>query len=199
MVYAINNRVLYRGFHPCLDGKKKITKPDGKAVKGRWISGCLVTIPMPTPPGAAPQMPILCLSRAEKKMDSISNNTVCACTVYLFSGTWIQQDWDYLTKAQQQEWLKLGRTSADWKGIPVFEGDIFYQKVGRCYFVVTYDLLHGFKLECVNSGITDMTWYFGLMVPKGNLWAPPKDFPVDKLASFHTARNAEARVEALCF
>ena len=49
MVYAINNRVLYRGFHPCLDGKKKITKPDGKAVKGHWISGCLVTIPMPTP------------------------------------------------------------------------------------------------------------------------------------------------------
>ena len=126
MVYTINNRYLFRGFHPCLEGTNKITKPDGKDVKGRWISGALTTIPMPTPPGAAPQMPVLCLARAEEKMDSISSHAVCACTISLFSGTWILKDWDSLTKTVQQDWLKKGRKSSDWKGIPVFEGDIFY-------------------------------------------------------------------------
>lgn len=61
MVYNINNRMIYRGFHGDSAGKDKITKPDGKVVKGKWIYGCMAIIPMPVPDGAKPQMPILCL------------------------------------------------------------------------------------------------------------------------------------------
>jgi len=199
MVYRINNRIIYRGFHPCLDGREKITKPDGRAVKGRWLYGELVTVPMPTKPGASPQMPVLCLQKPEGKLDSISNSTVCACSLSLFSGTWIQQDWNSLPKTQQQNWLKMGRSCNDWKGVPVFEGDILYHKVGRCYFVVTYDLLRGFKLADAATGASDMTWYFGLMVRKGCLWNPPKDFPTDRILEFHKARGAEDRVDAITF
>lgn len=34
MVYGINNRIIHRGFNPCLNGREKITKPDGKVVMG---------------------------------------------------------------------------------------------------------------------------------------------------------------------
>lgn len=197
MVYAINNRYLFRGFHPCLEGTNKITKPDGKVVKGRWISGALTTIPMPTPPGAAPQMPILCLAKAEEKMDSISSHTVCACTISLFSGTWILKDWDSLTKTVQQDWLKKGRKSSDWKGIPVFEGDIFYDRTAKDFYVVTNTLLNGFRLESPSGNARE--WCFDGLTRKGCLWNPPKEFPADALAAFHKARNTEARVEEIRF
>ena len=197
MVYAINNRYLFRGFHPCLEGTNKITKPDGKVVKGRWISGALTTIPMPTPPGAAPQMPVVCLSRAEEKMDSISANVVCACTVSLFSGTWILEDWDSLTKTVQQEWLRKGHKSPEWKGVPVFEGDIFYDRSAKDFFVVTNTLLNGFRLESLSG--TAREWCFDGLTRKGCLWAPPKEFPADALVAFHKVRNNEARVEEIRF
>ena len=66
MVYNINNRMIYRGFHGDSAGKDKITKPDGKVVKGKWIYGCMAIIPMPVPDGAKPQMPILCLHSPER-------------------------------------------------------------------------------------------------------------------------------------
>lgn len=197
MVYAINNRYLFRGFHSCLEGTTKIIKPDGKVVKGRWISGALTTIPMPTPPRAAPQMPVLCLARAEEKMDSISSHTVCACTISLFSGTWILKDWDSLTKAVQQDWLKKGYKSSNWKGIPVFEGDIFYDRSTKDFFVVTNTLLNGFRLESSSGNARE--WCFDGLTRKGCLWNPPKEFPVAALAAFHKARDAEARVEEIRF
>ena len=197
MVYAINNRYLFRGFHPCLEGTNKIIKSDGKVVKGRWISGALTTIPMPTPPGAAPQMPVLCLARAEEKMDSISSHAVCACTISLFSGTWILKDWDSLTKTMQQNWLKKGRKSSDWKGIPVFEGDIFYDRTIKDFFVVTNTLLHGFRLGTPSGNVRE--WCFDGLTRKGCLWNPPKEFPADALNEFHKARNTEARMEEIRF
>jgi len=199
LVYSIVNRILYRGFHQSLTGKKTITKPDGKVIKGDWLFGCLSVVPMQTPPGAAPQLPILCLSEPDRRNGRVGEYSICPCTLSLFSGTWMDTDWDYVSKPVQREWLSQKKTSADWRGIPVFEGDILWHKVGKTFFVVTYDLLHGFKLEEVETGDTSMTWYFGLMQKKGTLWTPPKGFPVDKLAKFHKARNAEARVAPIKF
>lgn len=199
MVYGINNRMIYRGFHPCLNGKEKIVKPDGKVVAGKWITGCLSTVPMPTPPGAAPQMPVLCLDQCGQKLKSITERSVCACTVSLFSGTWIDTDWEHAPKAEQQRWLKRGKTSGQWKGIPVFEGDIFYHKTSHVFYVAVFDLLKGFHLTRVDTGEADMIWYFDLLTRKGTLWAPPKNFPSDALARFHKNRGAEARVEEITF
>lgn len=169
MVYSIVNRILYRGFHQSLTGKKTITKPDGKVIKGDWLFGCLSVVPMQTPPGAAPQLPILCLSEPDRRNGRVGEYSICPCTLSLFSGTWMDTDWDYVSKPVQREWLSQKKTSADWRGIPVFEGDILWHKVGKTFFVVTYDLLHGFKLEEVATGDTSMTWYFGLMQKKGTL------------------------------
>jgi len=199
MVYAINNRIIHRGFHSSIGGRQKITKPDGKTVTGNWIAGNLTTIPMPTPPGAAPQMPVLCLDDCEKRGQTISERSVCACTISLFSGTWTETEWDNLTKPAQQAWLKRGKSSGDWKGLPVFEGDVFFHKAGKRFFVATYDILHGFRLVQADDMDSTMNWYFGLLTHKGTLWAPPKDFPMDNLAKFHKMRNTEARVEAVTF
>lgn len=200
MIYAINNRGIYRGFHQCPEGRKSITKPNGKVLKGRWLTGELVTIPMPTPSGATPQMPVLCLSKAGHRMESISRSAVCVCSISLFSGTWAETNWDGLLKAQQQQWLKTGHSSSDWKGIPVFEGDIFYNKETKRFYVATYELLSGFKLEDTAADTRDTTWFFGeTMIQRGNIWNPPKGFPMDKISTFHKKRGVELRVEEVDF
>lgn len=199
MVYGINNRIIHRGFHPCLEGKDKITKPDGKVVTGKWITGNLATVPMPTPPGAVPQMPVLCLDHCGQKLKSIGERSVCPCSVSLFSGTWISTDWAHVSKAEQHRWLKRGKTSSQWKGIPIFEGDIFFRRGSRSYYVVTYEPLKGFHLTAVDPGEIDMEWNFDLLSRKGTIWSPPKEFPAKALDGFHKARNTEARVEEITF
>lgn len=199
MVYGINNRIIHRGFHPCLNGREKITKPDGKVVMGQWIMGNLTTVPMPTLPGAAPQMPVLCLDHCGQRLKSISERSVCACSVSLFSGTWICTDWEHISKAEQLRWLKRGRTSSQWKGFPVFEGDIFYHKGSRTFYVVTFELLKGFHLTSTDTSEVDKVWNFDLLSKKETLWSPPKDFPAETLAGFHKARSTEARVEEIIF
>ena len=144
MVYNINNRMLYRGFHSDSTGKNKITKPDGKVVNGKWLYGCMAIVPMPVPDGAKPQMPILCLHSPDRWGKSVGDSSICPCTASLFSGTWMDTNWDDARKADQKDWLARGKTSANWKGIPVFEGDIFWHKLYKKYYVVVYDLLEGF-------------------------------------------------------
>lgn len=197
MVYNINNRFLFRGFHPCLEGKDKITKPDGKVVRGTWIAGALQTIPMPTPPGAAAQMPVLCLARAEKRMDGIAKNSVCACTISLFSGTRVFKDWETLPKSLQQKWLGRGKKVSEWIGWPIFEGDLFYDKQAKQFCAVTFDLLGGFRLVQEDGYVRE--WSFEGLSIKGTLWNPCKDFPAAWVAKLHKDRNTEARVEEITF
>lgn len=199
MVYNINNRMFYRGFHGNSAGKEKITKPDGKVVKGEWRYGCMAIIPMPVPDGAKPQMPILCLHSPERWGKSVGDSSICPCTASLFSGTWMDINWDDALKADQRDWLARGKTSADWKGIPIFEGDIFWHKLNKKYYVVAYDLLHGFRLEPADGGDEYLSWFFGLMRHKGTLWNPPEDFPEEGLKKFHAERSADARVETIQF
>lgn len=197
MVYNIINRMLYRGFHQSPTGKNSVTKPDGKVIKGEWRYGCLATVPMPVPDGAKPQMPILCLHSPERWEQRIGESAVCPCTLSLFSGTWMDTKWDETLAHVQREWLNRGKTSADWKGIPVFEGDIFWHKLNKKYYVAAYDLLQGFHLEPADSNGECLSWFFGLMRHKGTLWTPPKDFPARALKDFHARRNAESRVETV--
>lgn len=199
MVYNINNRMLYRGFHGNSAGKEKITKPDGKVVKGEWLYGCMAIIPMPVPDGAKLQMPILCLHSPERWGKSVGDSSICPCTASMFSGSWMDTNWDDALKADQRDWLSRGKTSADWKGIPVFEGDIFWHKLNKKYYVVTYDLLQGFCMEPADGGNEYLSWFFGLMRHKGTLWNPPKDFPERGLKKFHAKRSADARVETIRF
>ncbi len=199
LVYGIMNRMLYRGFHQSAGGKKTIVKPDGKAVKGDWLHGSLAIVPMPVPEGAAPQMPILCLHSPERWNGRVGEQSVCPGTLSLFSGTWMDTDWDALPKAVQREWLARKKTSADWQGIPVFEGDIFWHKGQKAYFTAVYDQLRGFRLENAETGETGISWFFGEMRKKGDVWVPPKDFPAARLARFHAARKADARVETVRF
>lgn len=199
MVYNIVNRLLYRGFHPEASSRKKICKPDGKTVRGEWIYGCLNIVPMPVPTGAAPQLPIACLGNPEVWDGRISTSSVLPSTLSLFSGSWTDMDWDSASKTAQKAWLARGKYSKDWMGIPIFEGDIFWHKPGKAFYVVTYDLLHGFKLDNVETGDTGLTWYFGAMKRMGTIWAPPKDLPASELARFHRARSTDARVETVRF
>ena len=112
MVYNINNRMLYRGFHSDSTGKNKITKPDGKVVNGKWLYGCMAIVPMPVPDGAKPQMPILCLHSPDRWGKSVGDSSICPCTASLFSGTWMDTNWDDARKADQKDWLARGKTSA---------------------------------------------------------------------------------------
>lgn len=199
MVYNILNRSFYRGFHSDPAGKEKINKPDGKTAKGTWLYGCLAVVPMPVPDGANPQMPILCLHNPDRWSGAIGPRAICPSTLSLFSGTWSDNDWDGLNKPSQRRWLEKGRTSADWKGDPVFEGDIFWHRLGKRYFVVCYDLLRGFYLEDAEDGNTISTWFFGTLKRAGTIWAPPKDFPEKAVRRFHNARNADGRTETIQF
>lgn len=199
MVYNIVNRMQYRGFHQNLTGKKTITKPDGKTAKGEWIYGCLSVVPMPVPDGAKPQMPILCLHGAERWEKRVGECSICPCTLSLFSGTWMDTDWESITKTAQREWLAQGKTSADWKGTPVFEGDIFRHRNWGTFFVVTYDPLKGFHLTPVENNEETPSWFFGQMRRKGTIWTPPKELSASQLQKFHAARNADARVEVIRF
>ena len=199
MVYAITNRLLHRGFHPEASSRKKIYKLDGKIIRGEWIYGYPNIIPMPVPPGAAPQLPIVCLGNPEVWDGRITKHSVLPSTLSLFSGTWIDTDWDSVSKNIQKEWLSRGNNSENWKGIPIFEGDIFWHKPGKAFYVVTYDLLHGFRLDNLETGDRNLTWYFGEMKRMGTIWNPPKELSVSELSRFHKIRNAEARVEAFQF
>lgn len=199
MVYNILNRALYRGFHPALAGKEKIVKPDGKVAKGTWLYGCLAVVPMPVPDGAKPQMPILCLHSPERWSGRVGEQSVCPSTLALFSGFWMDTDWETVSKPVQRKWLERGKTSAGWKGIPVFEGDIFWHRDWKAYFVATYDQLRGFRLEPADGDGEPLTWFFGQLKHKGNIWAPPKEFPEKAVRRFHESRNTDARLETIQF
>lgn len=196
MVYHICNRTLYRGFHTCPDGKQKITKGDGKQTKGRWLTGQLVEVPMEVPAGATPQLPLLCICTPGKRIHTISEHTVCANTISQFSGTILDKDWSMLTKAVQDAWLKRHRAE-DWIGAPVFEGDIFYHRIEKRYYIVLFDLRKGFYLENMGPGIAHDDWFFDLMVKKGNLWAPPKEVHGEVIQRYHKRRSAEKREDAI--
>lgn len=98
MVYHISNRVLYRGFHSCPGSRKKIIRQDGMTVKGEWLTGQLVEIPMETPPGARPQMPILCLGTPGRRLGSVSARSVYPDTLSQFSWTYVDTKWELLVR-----------------------------------------------------------------------------------------------------
>lgn len=102
-----------------------------------------------------------------------------------------------VTKAERQRWLNRGKMSSQWKGIPVFGGDIFCHKAGHVFYVATFDLLRGVQLVRADTGEADLVWYFELLFRQGTLWSPPKDFSGNALADFHKARGAEARGEEI--
>ncbi len=199
MVYNIVNRMQYRGFHPIQTGAKTIIKPDGKAARGEWRYGCLAVVPMPVPESGKPQMPILCLHGLERRELRISESSVCPCTLSLFSGTWMDTHWDTVMKTIQRDWLEQGKTSADWKGIPVFEGDVFRHRDSGAYYVVTWDAFQGFQLTPVEPSAEVPAWFFGRMRYVGTIWTPPKEITSARLQRFHKMRNADARVEAIRF
>lgn len=195
MVYNICNRIIYRGFHPCCDGKTTITKPDGQEVKGKWLTGQLVEVPIETPAGSAPKLPILCLVPSGQKFFP-SRRNVCPGTIAQFSGTMLNQEWDSITQAKKNAWLKE-HSSKDWKGEPVFEGDIFQHRLSKEYLVVTFDLQQGFRLENLKTCEVQQYWFFDLLAQKGSLWAPPKQVPTELILRQHKRRNAENRVAAI--
>lgn len=196
LVYHICNRVIYRGFNTYPGGKQKITKADGKQVAGRWLSGQLIEIAVETPQGVPPKMPLLCLSVPGKRMRRISEHTVCINTISQFSGTFLNQDWGLLTNAKQKAWLK-DHAAEEWIGEPVFEGDIFYHRVEKRYYIVVYDICKGFYLENMSTGSACGNWIFDLMVKRGSLWAPPKEATPETILRYHKKRGAESREEAL--
>jgi len=196
VVYRICNRVLYRGFSSCIGGKEKIRKPNGLSVKGKWITGQLVEVPLANPAEEKPVLPLLCLATPGKRVKDITDSCVCPCTISMFSGTYVKEDWDTLRKAEQTKWLKKGYTSAEWRGYPVFEGDLFWYGISKTYYVVTWELTHGFQLEQVDTGKA-CAWSFELMTRTGNLWQPPKGFPEETLTALHKHRGADKREEAL--
>lgn len=194
MVYHISNRILYRGFHSCSGTRKTIMRQDGKAVKGEWLTGRLVEIPMETPPDAKPEMPIMCLGVPGKRLGLVSMRSVYPDTLSQFSWTYIETEWELLNKKTQEKWLR-GHQSSEWKGIPVFEGDIFFDVLDRSYYVVECTVLDGFRLRSVQTGRCD-PWEFSLKKLKGNLWEPPKDLDMKVLQEFHQRRRAGSREEA---
>ena len=195
MVYHISNRVLYRGFHRCPGSRKKIIRQDGTTVKGEWLTGQLVEIPMETPPGARPQMPILCLGAPGKRLGSVSARSVYPDTLSQFSWTYVDTKWELLPKKEQERWIQ-SHQSGEWKGIPIFEGDIFLDALDREYYVAECTVQEGFRLRSVQTGKCE-PWEHSLKKLKGNLWEPPKDLDTELLQVFHRARRAGCREEAL--
>jgi len=192
VVYNIENRILYRGFRACADGKEKIRKNDGKEVKGKWLTGQLAEILSPSI--GEPQMPLLCIVPVNQKfkmMDAI----VCPATISMFTGIHICTDWNSLTKAQKDKWLKT-HPNKDWKGYPIFEGDIFRCPWEKKLYVLLWDLLDGFYLTpldnpgdrtAITAPSLEMYQY------KGNLWQPPKDADEKWINEIHKIRGVEQR------
>lgn len=194
MVYGVSNRIIYRGFHSDMSCRQKIIRANGKEAKGRWITGYLTEVPMDY--GEKSALPILCLDEPGKRHQSVSSRCVYPDTTSLFSGTFVQTDWTALTKAERASWLKA-HTSDAWKGYPVFEGDIFWHRLKKEYYVITFDLPHGFQLKNMATGNCDIGWGFDLLARKGTLWAPPKALSADIVQRYHKLRAAESRVEPL--
>ena len=182
MVYHICNRVLYRGFHSCPGRRKTILQQDGTIVKGEWLTGQLVEIPMETPPDARPQMPILCLGAPGKRLGSVSTRSVYPDTLSQFSWTYVDTKWELLPKKEQERWMQ-SHQPGEWKGIPVFEGDIFLDALDREYYVAECTVQEGFRLRSVQTRKCD-PWELSLKKLKGNLWEPPKDLGTEPLVVF---------------
>ena len=85
---------------------------------------------------------------------------------------------------------------SEWKGVPVFEGDIFLDALDRGYYVAECTVQKGFRLRFVQTGKCDH-WEFSLKKLKGNLWEPPRDLDTGLLQVFHQTRRAGCREEAL--
>lgn len=62
-----------------------------------------------------------------------------------------------------------------------------------------YDQLRGFRLEPADRDGEPLTWFFGQLKHKGNIWTPPKEFPEMAVRRFHGSRSADARVETIQF
>lgn len=195
MVYHISNRVLYRGFHSCSGSRKTAIRQNGTYVKGEWLTGQLIEIPMETPPDGRPQMPILCLGTPGKRLGSVSARSVYPDTLSQFSWTYVDTDWTHLPRKVQASWLR-DHQSSEWKGIPVFEGDIFLDVLDKNYYVVECTVQEGFRLRSVQTGEYD-PWEFSLKKLRGNLWEPPKGLEATLLQEFHQRRKAGSREEAL--
>ena len=194
MVYRVENRILYRGFKTCTDGKDRIRKNDGKDAKGKWLTGQLVEILSPSV--GEPQMPLLCLAPVNQKF-KVMDAIVCPATLSMFTGIWISTDWNLLTKTQKEKWEKK-HPGKEWKGIPIFEGDIFRCPWDKKLYVLLWDLLDGFYLTpmsnpgsrtAINSLSLEMYQY------KGNLWQPPKEAEETWINEIHRLRGVELREE----
>lgn len=194
MVYHICNRILFRGFNT-YTGKTKILKSNGNTARGQWIAGQLVEIQTKAMAPEKPVEPILCLAAPGKRIDMISARAVIPSTISQFTGFVIDRDWNLLTKTQQTSWLK-NHTASEWKGTPIFEGDIFYHRLDKKYYVVTFNLQTGFHLENLMSG-GEEPLRLDLLYLRGNLWQLPKDITPEEILRFHKRRGTQNREEGL--
>ena len=200
MVYNIENRILYRGFHPCTEGKEKIRKNDGKEVKGKWLVGQMVEVISSAT--AEPSLPLICLAAPNQKIRSITDHTVCPATMGLYSGIYIHTNWNdpKLAKAWKDKWQKK-HPNQKWNGLPVFEGDIFRCPWDKKLYVLLWDLLNGFYLTPVNNpgnhrvSVSALTLYDYQY--KGNLWQPSMDIEEAWINAIHKLRGVELREDEL--
>lgn len=191
MVYHICNRTLFRGFNSGNGHRQKIMSADGQERVGHWICGQLVEVP-----AYEQHPPILCLSEPGSKIKSVSARTVMASTISQYANTMILTQWDFLPKRMQEKWLRE-HTASEWRGLPVFEGDIFKDKITKKHHIVTFDPVAGFSLEEMFTMRKENSWEFGLMVPEGNLWNAPNDISQEIIQQYHKKRSTEKREEPL--
>lgn len=199
MVYSIENRILYRGFHVCTEGKEKIRKNDGKEVKGKWLVGQMVEIISTTFPN--PSLPLLCLAAPNQKIKSITEHIVCPATMGLYSGIHIHTNWNdpKLAKAWKEKWQKK-HPNKEWKGVPVFEGDIFRCPWDKKLYVLLWNLRDGFYLTPISnpenwtpaSALTLYDYQY-----KGNLWQPSMDIEEEWITAIHKLRGVELHEDEL--
>ncbi|MBR2895122.1 MAG: hypothetical protein IKC03_05615 [Oscillospiraceae bacterium] len=194
MVYHIENRILYRGFHFCINGKDRILKNNGMECSGKWLSGQLVEI-ISSAPTEEESLPLLCLAAPNRKIRSIPDLVVCPSTIGLFSGLWVNTDWNKLTKIQKTKWER-SHPDKEWIGIPVVEGDIFRCPKEKQYYVVLYDLRTGFYLSPIKKVTECVPLCEELLESwqhKGNLWQPPQDIGFALIDVVHKMRAVEQR------
>lgn len=192
MVYHICNRTLFRGFNSDANGsRQRITCADGKERSGHWICGQLVEVP-----SYEQNPPILCLSEPGGKIKSVSSRAVMPSTISQYANTMILTQWDFLTKKMQEKWLKE-HTANEWRGLPVFEGDIFKDKLTKKYHVVVFDPVTGFSLEEMLTGRKENAWSFEMMSLEGSLWKTPKEIPWEVIQKYHKKRSVEKREDSL--
>lgn len=190
MVYHIQNRTIFRGFHSDVKGKTKITLSTGSIVKGKWLTGRIIEVPRHDPSGNDHQMPLLCIVPHGKNMEFVSQHSVFPETISQYSGLATDTEWDALSKGKMEKWLKAHAHDV-WTGIPVFEGDLLLHRITKKMYVVVYHQTYGFFLQDTETGERERLVDPSLYQHKGNLWQPPKDILPKSLLRYHAFRVAD--------